>query len=287
MRCPIRLSFFLPLAILAGCGGDAAESPSGGATPSGSGASSRPSSRASSQPSAAAASFADRVRAAHGSASLYQKPPVHADLTVEFGGGTMFEGSFVFDAASGKCCMVAKGDGPTRVFDGTTAWVSGADASDPMHRFHLLTWSYFLAAPWKLADQGSTLGEERPRTLRDVPQPSAKLTFESGVGDSPEDYYVAYADPKTHALDALGYIVTYGKTTEAANEEPHAATYDAYTTVDGLQLPTELTFYNWNEKDGLVGEPIGRAMFSNLRFAAAEASTFAKPADAAEAPMPN
>ena len=106
------------------------------------------------------------------------------------------------------------------------------------------------------------------------------MTFTDGVGDTPDDWYVIYADPESHRLTALAYVVTYGKTLEEASTEPHAATYDGWKSIDALFVPTLLRFWNWSEADGLVGDPIGTATFTDLSFARADEGAFDAPSGA-------
>ena len=38
---------------------------------------------------------------------------------------------------------------------------------------------------------------------------TVKMTFDSGVGDTPDDYYILYIDPKNYRLRAAELTVTY------------------------------------------------------------------------------
>lgn len=221
--------------------------------------------------------LAAQIAAAHGG-DLYAKKAVFADLSVDFGGQTILAGKLVFEPGT-KRCRIETAEGGVCTFDGTDAWTAGMPAQEglPPARFHLLTWPWFLSSPWKLGDPGSKMAEQQPRSLRGREVPSAKMTFEPGVGDTPDDWYIVYADPESHVLAAVAYIITFGKSVEEANKEPHAATYDEFVVVEGLRMPKVLTFWNWNEADGLVGDPIGELTVSNVRFGAADEATFAKP----------
>jgi len=264
-------------------GGGPTSRPAGAASrPSAAGATSRP----AEAPGIEAKGFAAKIEAAHGG-SVYGKPPIHADLEVEFGGGSMLAGKLVYDPNTGRS-RIETASGGLATFDGQDAWTLDMATAEgmPPPRFHLFTWAWFLAAPWKLSDPGSRIDEPKPRQLQDRELSSARLTYDAGVGDTPDDWYVVYANEKNHALAAVAYIVTFGKSVEEANKEPHAAKYDEFQTVDGLQVPKVVSFWNWNEKDGLMGDAIGVLTFSNVRFATAEDHLFAKPEGAAKANMP-
>jgi hypothetical protein len=102
--------------------------------------------------------------------------------------------------------------------------VAPASAKLERARFHLLTWPYFAALPMKLADPGAHLQLLGERSLRGKVYQAVRLTFDPGVGDTPEDWYVLYRDPSSGRLAAAAYIVTYGKSATAASKEPHAIT---------------------------------------------------------------
>ena len=46
-----------------------------------------------------------------------------------------------------------------------------------------------------------------------------KISFDAGVGDAPDDWYIAFTDDQGR-MDALGYIVTYSKSQEEAEARP-------------------------------------------------------------------
>ncbi len=231
--------------------------------------------------------FAAEIAAAHGAASLYDMPPLHAHVSVTAGGAEVLDADMVFDAASGRVRLEAD-DGRVAVFDGTDAWAVGVPPEElPVVRFHLLTWSYFVAAPWKLGDPGSSLGPVERRELRGAAQDAALLTFADGVGDTPDDWYVVYADPDSRLLTALAYIVTFAASVAEAEVDPHAATYDGLVDVDGLRVPAELTIWSWREDQGLTGDPLGQCAFTELRFAAAADDAFAPPPGAQRIDAPN
>lgn len=179
-------------------------------------------------------------------------------------------------------------DGTVAVFDGERAWVSPAGAEFPQARFHLLTWPYFLAAPFKLRDPGAHLEDLGTRPLDGAEHPAARLTFDPGVGDSPDDWYVVYRDPSSDRLAAMAYVVTYGgRSAEEAGAEPHAITYHDLQQVDGATLPTTWRMWHWSEEEGVHGDPIGEVVLTDLAFVTPPGDAFERPADAQEDPLPS
>lgn len=235
---------------------------------------------------ATASEFADSVETTHGGDHWNTQAAVAADIVVNFGGQTLIDGRMITDTPVGQTRFELK-DGTVLVFDGKDAWTSPADSKFQGTRFHVLTWPYFLAAPMKLDDPGSHLKDLGKRPFRSGKAlDAARLTFDSGVGDSPDDWYVAYRDGRGR-LAGMAYIVTFGKSTEDAEKEPHAISYHDYREVDGVVIPTRWQFWNWSEKDGIFGDPIGSVQLSNLGFISPGVDTFTQPKDARKEVAPN
>ena len=231
-------------------------------------------------------SYVAAVERAHGGAAWDAKRAVEADLRVQFGGNERFSGKLVYEPGGNRVRMVGD-DGRVLVFDGERAWYTPTDLEmPPGPRFHLLTWTYFLAAPFKLDDPGAHLEPWSPSELLGDPVQIARLTFGENVGDTPDDWYHLYSDSETRRLRGMAYIVTYGKSVEQGEQEPHAIVYHDYETVDGVTLPMRWTFHHWSPEQGVHGEPIGEVTLENLRFTEPAAEVFEKPEGAAEDALP-
>ncbi len=170
--------------------------------------------------------------------------------------------------------LIEVGDGMEMAWDGEKAWGRNWNAPYPP-RFYALLNYYFLNLPWVAHDPGVVLSEPGTARLADDPVDyrTIRMTFEAGVGDTPDDYYVLYIHPETHRLRANEYIVTYRSLLPegVAHTPPHILVYDEYASVDGLLVPTRFTVY----EDGAL-------------YAACEISdwSFSKPFDAARLAMP-
>ncbi len=242
---------------------------------------SKPASRAAaSKPaSASSSSLLKGIESAHNKAGWYAQPGVKANVVIEFGGNVILDGTMTM-APHASLTRIEKSSGDTVVYDGNMAWVSPEDAEFPRARFHALTWPYFLAAPFKLDDSGATVAETGVKTMNGNTYATGRLTFDEGVGDAPDDWYILYADSESHVLEAMAYIVTFGKDTAEAEKDPHAITYENYETIDGIPVPMTWQFWNWNREQGIHGDRIGRVELSNFQFTAPSAEAFQKPADA-------
>ena len=220
---------------------------------------------------------------------LYERQDaVEADFSVTFGEST-FGGTMLFTPSMGKVRMQLDG-GITIIYDGLTAWLSPADAEvpGPPARFHVLTWPYFMAAAYKLDDPGTRHEYAKAKPVSEgfgASQTGIKVSFDSGVGDTPDDWYIAFVDRETNRLSALAYIVTYGKEQAKAEERPGIVLYEDFQEVDGVPFATAWKFHHWTQ-DGGVGEAKGSATLSNIGFVTPADDAFDKPEGAVEAELP-
>ncbi|MEM1024653.1 MAG: hypothetical protein AAGD10_04945 [Myxococcota bacterium] len=230
----------------------------------------------------------DQIEDAHGADELRAHPAIRTRIELDFGGKPRVHG-LLFASSDGGRTRIEFDSGKIIVFDGQTAWLSPADASAQGARFDALTWSYFMLAAFKLKDPGARWAEVGKRPWKDGAELSAaKLSFGQGVGDAPDDWYVVYADPESHALLGLAYIVTFGGRSQAqAEAEPHAIAYERYADVEGVKLPSHWSFWLWSEEKGVFGEPLGRARLEGFELMKTVPDTlFRRPAGAVEVPAP-
>lgn len=237
------------------------------------------------EPSTETDLFVQRIEKAHGGEKWDRQHAVRADIVVTFGALEMLNGTMTYEMDTGRSRFELAG-GAILVFDGDRAWIAPAEAQLDRARFHLLTWPYFLAVPFKLDDPGTNLEMIGVESLNLRLCEAARLSFDAGVGDTPDDWYLVYSDLDTHRLSGLVYIVTYGVPLDEANRDPHAVIYSGYRSVSGVKIPSTWTFYKWHEQHGIDGPPIGRARLDNIEFITPEDDLFDRPANAREDRLP-
>ena len=230
--------------------------------------------------------FADPIERAHSADTWKGKEAFQSGIVVHFGGSTILEGRMLTTPSMSRT-RVELSSGGVVIWDGEDAWVSPAGAEFPEARFHALTWPYFLSVPTKLRDPGSRVATLGEKEMRGQKFEAAKLTFDPGVGDTPDDWYVLYRDPASGRLAAMAYIVTFGTLREEAEKEPHAITYDEFVDVDGVPIPTKWTFWMWNEAEGIHGEPIGDVTLTDPAFVTPEPTAFELPEDRRKEDLPS
>ena len=255
---------------LAGCGGQATDTPPAATSPGAPGAYAPDASHLPAPIAEAYAAHAGELPA--GRAIAY-------DLDLSFGGKPRYAGRITQSISMDRIAIDRDADNLGLRFDGERVAMVGDTAAGgdwPRARFDVFTWPYFFAAPFKLADPGTAWGE-----VADYPwaggeaAPAAKLTFAAGTGDAPDDFYVVVPGDDG-LLDGMAYIVTFGKGADAAAEAaPHAIRYSDYRDVDGVPVAHRWEFFNWNADDGLGEELIGYADLSDVRWVDADDEAFA------------
>lgn len=129
-------------------------------------------------------------------------------------------------------------------FDGENVWVKNSDKSkmdkDPKFYYNLMF--YFYAMPFILADDGIVYSEADALTFEGKTYPGIKISYNSGVGESPEDEYILYYDADTHKMTWLGYTVTFFS--KEKSKEWSFINYSAWQEVEGLLMPETMTWYN-------------------------------------------
>lgn len=220
-------------------------------------------------------SFSENIEEAHNKTAFMMKEAVSFDINLNFGGNTRLEGTVSMTTNSSKV-RVDKADGSVIVYDGENVYINPSSTKKEGARFDIFTWQYFFAMPFKLTDPGTVWEEQEPKMIDSTKYETAKLSFETNVGDSPDDWYIVYKDLQTNRLKAAAYIVTFGKEQEKAEEDPHAIVYSDYKSFEDVEIATKWSFHNWNSREGF-GEKLGEATISNINFFSPETGFFKAP----------
>lgn len=154
-------------------------------------------------------------------------------------------------------------------WDGVNAWVTAKDSTTFKYnlRFWALTPLYLAAQPLVLDGEVVNLELLPQVNYKDALQDVVKVTFDSGTGDAPDDYYILYLDAKTHLLSALRYIVSYpGYFPNGGNNPEKFMELVNRKTFNGINFPLKFNTY-WSTEDGLPkGEPITTIELSDIAF---------------------
>ena len=167
-------------------------------------------------------------------------------------------------------------------FNGDEAWIKpNMEALGIPPRFYSSTPFYFFGLPFLFADPGVNVESLGTKELDGKKYNIVKVTFDSNIGDTPDDDYVVYMDQETNEIKIVHYIVTYpplmqGKSIDEL--ERHAAVYEEWQEVDGLKVPKKISFYQWTD-DKLADTSAGYMLFENVSFKkeAPDSTIFEKP----------
>jgi len=170
-------------------------------------------------------------------------------------------------------------------FDGADVWVSpnlAAFGKRSARFYHNLIF-YFYAMPFVLADDGINYEQLPERSFKDKEYAALKISYQSGVGDAPNDYYVAHFSKTTGLMEYLLYTVTYYS--KEKSEKFNALHYSEWETVNGLKLPKKMVSYNF--ENGELGEMKYERVFSDASLSKDKKPTsfFAKPEQAEISPL--
>ncbi|RZS93118.1 DUF6503 family protein [Aquimarina brevivitae] len=219
------------------------------------------------------------VEKAHKKEAFLEKTAISFDIVVRFGNSTVLDGKITQLTNSTKI-RIDKKDGTKLIYNGEKVMLYPADAKYSNARFDIFTWSYFFAMPYKLNDPGVVMEVKKDRSLDNEIYTSAKLSFNKGTGDAPDDWYIIYVNPKNHVLTAAAYIVTFGpnNTVAKAERDPHMIIYKDYAMVNDIPISTQWDFYEWKDGEG-KNKKLGEAMLTNVGFIENAASLFEEPDD--------
>jgi len=165
-------------------------------------------------------------------------------------------------------------------FDGKDVWLQKKDTTtykgNPRFYYNLMF--YFYAMPFVLADDGIIYKDVKPLIFEDKEYPGILISYENGIGESPEDEYILYYNPETYKMEWLGYTVTYFS--KEKSKEFHFIKYSNWQTIEELQLPKTLTWYNY--ENNLPTTKRNDVEFVNVTALKTKMdnSMFAKPEDA-------
>ena len=169
--------------------------------------------------------------------------------------------------------------------DGEHVWITDPEALGMPARFYAFAAFYFFGLPFFFADPGCKHESQGTKTLDGKEYDVVKFFYEAGIGDTPDDNYVAYLDKETHVLKLVHYIVTYPAFTGGKSPdelERQAIVYDEWQKVNGLLVPKKVTSHGWQEGK-LISESPRSFSYENVTFKKEQpaAGLFTKPEGAA------
>jgi hypothetical protein len=217
-------------------------------------------------------SFVQKSEKAHQKEVFKSQEAIQFDIKIEFGGKERMDATMTLLTNSSKGLIEFK-NGSKIIYDKDKVFYSADVPSEKSVRFDAYTWSYFFLFPYKMSDGGTIWSSyNNPATNKEQFE-TQKLSFESGTGDAPDDWYVVYSNKETHLIEQLAYIITAKAKKAEAEKEPHGIQYKDFQSVNGIPVAAKWQFCGWSEKEEF-GETIGNASLSNIKFISVQPNTF-------------
>jgi hypothetical protein len=207
--------------------------------------------------------IAERLPQLHGSAVWRQKSAVQADLAIEIGGQPILDGTLIYET-NRRRARINLANGGHIMFDGQTVHVVSSTMPVDQAKAHLELWPRLLATPFQLRDRGVQASQFRSVYLRGVNYDHIRLTTKTPDGKDTGEWRAVFSDVKNHMVRGVGNVPLQPFVKDAAANDQFVVMLDDYTEVDGVKFATKWTFWKWN--DDLVGEALGVAKLSNLKF---------------------
>lgn len=164
-------------------------------------------------------------------------------------------------------------------WDGEKAWVNPPDSELATNaRFWSLTPYYFVGMPFVLGDPGVRLESLPDAEFEGKGYDLVKASFEAGVGDAPDDYYILYLDKESSRVRALRYVVSYkGFRPEGGHGPEKLMAYDGTHEVGGLLFAASHRTFKYDEATGEIGEKVTDVEVSEMGFRPGVDSTYFQP----------
>jgi hypothetical protein len=216
--------------------------------------------------------FVEKIEKSHQKTDFLAKQAIQYDFKLEFGGKERMDAQFTILTNSAEGVIEFK-NGSKIIFNKDKVFYSPTIPNEKSVRFDAYTWEYFFLFPYKLSDPGTKWNEYENKEANHKEYLTEKLTFESGTGDAPDDWYVVYANKATNLIEKAAYIVTVNGNKEEAEKNPHAIQYLEYKKIDGIPIATKWIYWEWKEGEGLTNN-IGNATLKNIKFVTVNEDTF-------------
>jgi len=156
-------------------------------------------------------------------------------------------------------------------------WVSPPEATFfPPVQFWTLTPIYFIGIPFVFEDDQinyELLSDPKEFQGKDYTQ--VKITYQTGAGESADDFYVMLIDPETKLVRGAYYIVTNPLVYKGGPTIEKFISLDNLTEVGGLLLAGGHKTYSMT--DGVIGDQLRFTEVSDVKFLKNENVDFSVP----------
>jgi hypothetical protein len=222
--------------------------------------------------------FVSIAETAHSKTDFLKNDAIQFNIIASFGSTEWVNGKMTLATNSSNGKIEFK-NGDQIIFNKDKVFCSKSIRDTTSVRFNAYTIPYFFLLPYKLSDKGTVWTPYKNMEADSLNFSTQKLSFTTGTGDAPDDWYVVYSNKKTNLIEKTAYIVTFGGTSQIeAEKEPHAIEYLDYKPVDKIQIATKWKFWGWKKDEGFQKE-LGNAILSDINFIKIPSDYFNPPTD--------
>ncbi len=163
-------------------------------------------------------------------------------------------------------------------YNGKDYWLEADTSYKGNPKFYHNLIFYFYAMPFVVADEGINYSKADPLTFEGNTYPGIRISYNPGVGISPEDEYFIHYNPQTYQMEWLGYTVTFFSGEKS--KKVKWIRYNDWKLNNQLLLPKSMTWYKL-ENDSIT-DPREPTEFVNIKLSEeeADAQNFEKTPDA-------
>ena len=132
-------------------------------------------------------------------------------------------------------------------YDGKNIWLKNLDTTKYKGnaKFYYNLMFYFYAMPFVLGDDGINYQDVAPMQYEGISYPGVLISYDSGVGESPEDEYILYYHPETNQMSWLAYTVTFFS--KEKSKKFNLIRYTDWEEVEGVKLPSTIQWYHYSK----------------------------------------
>lgn len=184
-----------------------------------------------------------------------------------------FDSRITYDIRTGRSRLQVT-DWTILVWDGANVWLSPTDSKWPDPRTTLGTWPLLVTLPMRLADPGVEVSNEQKRRIagRDY------LLYDAAIYDMGESHRLRLAvEPGNRRVTHVLLPEAWARRVNPGFDFPIAVSFYDYSEVSDVIVPRIWRLWRWDEKDGIIGRPLGEASVYNLDFTEPKPDAFVRP----------
>lgn len=149
----------------------------------------------------------------------------------------------------------------TMGYDGKDFWMEADTSVKTNPKFYKNLMFYFYAMPFVIGDPGIKYEKVEPLVFEGKSYPGFRVSYNSGIGVSPEDEYIIHFNEETKQMEWLAYTVTFF--TQEKSSKLSWIRYDDWQDIGGVKLPSSMAWQK-TEDNKPVGEA-NRRVFANVK----------------------